>query len=232
MFFLQILLSHRFVVVCSYQSGMQTVRASFSVPGKGGASAVSHHESIEEEERMGRGLKPFRFVDKSELILKENDPEALLSTQSSEEIEAVVEEMQNPTVPSSTSNHSEPTQSGDNSDEDVSNSVAILENIIPGVNEDHIKRDDETSTLKDDNGSESSNNGSGESQYEESEEGTATDEDKSDNEKFSAKFAKLILERNDRDHYVDDLGDGAKLSDTPTGRGMYETECICSTFDF
>ncbi|ALC38760.1 CG16798 [Drosophila busckii] len=65
--------TRRFVVVCSYQSGMQTVRASFTVPGKNGvASAVEQNDPFEpDEDRSGRELRHMRFVDKTELVLKE-----------------------------------------------------------------------------------------------------------------------------------------------------------------
>ncbi|XP_075153627.1 uncharacterized protein LOC142227144 [Haematobia irritans] len=219
--------TRRFVVVCSYQSGMQTVRASFSVPGRGGAAALSQHESIEEEERMGRGLKPFRFVDKSELILKENDPDTMpdnhddahvdvSSTQSSEEIDALVQEMDNPTantfnasaVASHTNDHDK--------EEDNTNAIAILENIIPGVNEDHIKDESSPDTSANDE-----QQPAGHQLLEETmkvHDENEMDDVKGDNEQFSARFAKLILDRNDGYEII--VEDGGKLSDTPTGRAF------------
>uniref|UniRef100_A0A1I8NMP2 ZP domain-containing protein n=1 Tax=Stomoxys calcitrans TaxID=35570 RepID=A0A1I8NMP2_STOCA len=221
--------TRRFVVVCSYQSGMQTVRASFSVPGRGGAAAVSQHESIEEEERMGRGLKPFRFVDKSELILKENDSEENISaTQSSEEVEALVQEMDNPIVSSNqTAEQHEHDNDHDHNteheDEDTTNAVAILENIIPGVNEDHIKAESLYTSrhLKANNDRQQDRQLDEETIEEDGEDEPA----KGDNEQFSARYAKLILERNDRDHDGYDEADGNegeddRLNDTPTGRAF------------
>ncbi|XP_061401108.1 uncharacterized protein LOC133336848 [Musca vetustissima] len=241
--------TRRFVVVCSYQSGMQTVRASFSVPGRGGAVAATH-DSLEEEERMGRGLKPFRFVDKSELILKENNEEES-ATPLSEEIEAVVEEMDNPTVASSL-NQTEITQAAAsageaadttsneevmaaNDDEDATNAVAILENIIPGVNEDHIKANalQQQQQPGEENVEVSSVDEVADNVVSSGDQETKPAEDSADdgnesnvkNERFSAKFAKLILERNDRDQEVAAQarsydGESAKLSDTPTGRAF------------
>ncbi|XP_058979945.1 uncharacterized protein LOC101900435 [Musca domestica] len=234
--------TRRFVVVCSYQSGMQTVRASFSVPGRGGAVAAAH-ESIEEEERMGRGLKPFRFVDKSELILKENDVDTEeAATQSSEETEALVQEMDNPTVDSglnqtevtvATTNHEAEVAGKNhhqedeaNEEEDATNAVAILENIIPGVNEDHIRGNEpqqqqqqETSSVP--AGEDDVEISDGEKLSQESDD---ANKENIENEHFSAKFAKLILERNDRDHELAEGrsydGAASKLSDTPTGRAF------------
>lgn len=131
--------SHRFVVVCSYQSGMQTVRASFSVPGKGGVAAVEH--SNDDEDRKGRLLQPPKFVDKSELVLKENNDEDLssLTTEKNEanETEALVKEIENHSLQA---NETETIISMQNSSEhDVLSAIAWLENIVPNVNEDHIK---------------------------------------------------------------------------------------------
>lgn len=83
------------MVVCSYQSGIQTVRASFTVPGKhaGVAAAVEPNDPFQpDEERLGRELRHMRFVNKSELVLKESNrqqesPE--LQTESQEESESV-----------------------------------------------------------------------------------------------------------------------------------------------
>ncbi|XP_034100941.1 uncharacterized protein LOC117565774 [Drosophila albomicans] len=66
--------TRRFVVVCSYQSGIQTVRASFTVPGKnsGVAAAVEQNDPFQpDDERLGRELRQMRYVNKSELVLKE-----------------------------------------------------------------------------------------------------------------------------------------------------------------
>ncbi|XP_073827217.1 uncharacterized protein [Musca autumnalis] len=231
--------TRRFVVVCSYQSGMQTVRASFSVPGRGGAVATSH-ESLEDEERMGRGLRPFRFVNKSELILKDNDVavegkgegQAEVSTQSSEEVEALVQEMDNPTVATnnnvnetevSADTNEEEAEVGDTSedDEDAENAVAILENIIPGVNEDHIKANalQENQSVSDDD---VAANNVDEKTVEEEIINAAEEESNDANERFSAKFAKLILDRNDNgmEGGSDYEADSAKLSDTATGRAF------------
>uniref|UniRef100_A0A1B0A498 ZP domain-containing protein n=1 Tax=Glossina pallidipes TaxID=7398 RepID=A0A1B0A498_GLOPL len=131
--------TRRFVVVCSYQSGMQTVRASFSVPGKGGVAAVEH--SNDDEDRKGRLLQPPKFVDKSELVLKENNDEDLSSvtTEKNEanETEALVKEIENHSLQA---NETETIISMQNSSEhDVLSAIAWLENIVPNVNEDHIK---------------------------------------------------------------------------------------------
>ncbi|XP_046866959.1 uncharacterized protein LOC6643687 [Drosophila willistoni] len=82
--------TRRFVVVCSYQSGMQTVRASFMVPGKNGvAAAYEPNDPFQpdgEDERFGREMRHMRYVNKSELVLKE--PE-----ESVEQAALVVEEL-------------------------------------------------------------------------------------------------------------------------------------------
>ncbi|XP_030240462.1 uncharacterized protein LOC115562660 [Drosophila navojoa] len=71
--------TRRFVVVCSYQSGMQTVRASFTVPGKHGvAAAIEPNDPFQpDDERLGRELRHMRFVNKSELVLKESESESV-----------------------------------------------------------------------------------------------------------------------------------------------------------
>ncbi|XP_023170462.2 uncharacterized protein LOC111599131 [Drosophila hydei] len=72
--------TRRFVVVCSYQSGMQTVRASFTVPGKnaGVAAAIEPNDPFQpDDERLGRELRHMRFVNKSELVLKESEQESV-----------------------------------------------------------------------------------------------------------------------------------------------------------
>ncbi|XP_034471950.1 uncharacterized protein LOC117779756 [Drosophila innubila] len=71
--------TRRFVVVCSYQSGIQTVRASFTVPGKnaGVAAAVEPNDPFQpDDERLGRELRHMRYVNKSELVLKESESES------------------------------------------------------------------------------------------------------------------------------------------------------------
>ncbi|KAM7354319.1 uncharacterized protein ACRADG_006043 [Cochliomyia hominivorax] len=207
--------TRRFVVVCSYQSGLQTVRASFSVPGRGGASAVQQ-EHYEEEERMGRGLKPMRYVDKSELVLKETDSD----TAASEETEAIIEEMDNPTI---NYNHSKSLAT-----DDTTNAVATLENIIPGVNEEHIKQT-EVNENEDNNKNEQYESETKHSmEYNEGNQSSTSmaatmssnndDEIEDDianleeeHEQFSAKFAKLTLgDDDDSDDFVA----------TPTGRGF------------
>ncbi|XP_037709817.1 uncharacterized protein LOC119547163 [Drosophila subpulchrella] len=94
--------TRRFVVVCSYQSGMQTVRASFTVPGKNGvAAAYEPNDPFEpdEDQRLGRELRQMRYVNKTELVLRE--PESSSDSQSeTESVEqaAVVEQTQPPTT--------------------------------------------------------------------------------------------------------------------------------------
>lgn len=70
---------------------MQTVRASFTVPGKHGvAAAIEPNDPFQpDDERLGRELRHMRFVNKSELVLKESEPE-------SEEQPALVVETQPP----------------------------------------------------------------------------------------------------------------------------------------
>ncbi|XP_043063885.1 uncharacterized protein LOC108098295 [Drosophila ficusphila] len=98
--------TRRFVVVCSYQSGMQTVRASFTVPGKNGvAAAYEPNDPFEpdEDQRLGRELRQMRYVNKTELVLKEPDsspdspPDSPTESDSLEEA-AVVEQTQPPTT--------------------------------------------------------------------------------------------------------------------------------------
>jgi len=95
-----------FVVVCSYQSGMQTVRASFTVPGKNGvAAAYEPNDPFEpdEDQRLGRELRQMRYVNKTELVLRE--PESSSDSQSeTESVEqaAVVEQTQPPTTEQTT----------------------------------------------------------------------------------------------------------------------------------
>ncbi|TMW48803.1 hypothetical protein DOY81_006117 [Sarcophaga bullata] len=221
--------TRRFVVVCSYQSGLQTVRASFSVPGRGGASAVQQ-DQYEEDERMGRGLKPMRYVDKSELILKETtEEESTNAVSTSEETQAMVEEMDNPTINYNNSSIA---------DDVITNAVATLENISPGVDEKYIK-ETETSENEQQNGevntetmnsdkeiqaenlTEQSNTTTDESEKEEEKEDEK--EPKEGHEKFSAKFAKLTRELNEQEvqplRRVDSINDGDDMfSLTSTGR--------------
>lgn len=78
---------YRFVVICTYQPDTLTIRASFSVPGRGAAAVSSDWE---ESDRSGRQRK-FRMVGKSSLVLKEDYdaadstvPEESLSTATSD----------------------------------------------------------------------------------------------------------------------------------------------------
>ncbi|EDV31473.1 uncharacterized protein Dana_GF15375, isoform A [Drosophila ananassae] len=90
--------TRRFVVVCSYQSGMQTVRASFTVPGKNGvAAAYEPNDPFEpdDDQRLGRELRQMRYVNKSELVLRE--PNSQPEAESVEEA-AVVQETQPPST--------------------------------------------------------------------------------------------------------------------------------------
>ncbi|KAH8249273.1 hypothetical protein KR032_007999 [Drosophila birchii] len=97
--------TRRFVVVCSYQSGMQTVRASFTVPGKNGvAAAYEPNDPFEpdEDQRLGRELRQMRYVNKTELVLREPESEPQTNPESeseSGEQATVVEEIQ-PLAPS------------------------------------------------------------------------------------------------------------------------------------
>ncbi|EDX05609.1 uncharacterized protein LOC6732920 [Drosophila simulans] len=94
--------TRRFVVVCSYHSGMQTVRASFTVPGKNGvAAAYEPNDPFEpdEDQRLGRELRQMRYVNKTELVLRESDSQRD-SQSDSESVEqaAVVEQAPTPTT--------------------------------------------------------------------------------------------------------------------------------------
>ncbi|KNC22947.1 hypothetical protein FF38_13751 [Lucilia cuprina] len=229
----------------SYQSGLQTVRASFSVPGRGGASAVQQ-DHYDEEERMGRGLKPMRYVDKSELVLKETTENNRVGA--SEETQAMVEEMDNPTINYNNSLHDDNDDASlVTTDDDQTNAVATLENIIPGINEEHIKHQqqtevneneeqnkvqDEESELKH---SIEYNEGSGvaattnvnddandDIEDEEADVAAANVVDieaKHDQQQFSAKFAKLTLDRNENAQVDEDDSDD-DFGATPTGRGF------------
>ncbi|XP_036329659.1 uncharacterized protein LOC118741792, partial [Rhagoletis pomonella] len=134
--------TRRFVVVCSFQSGMQTVRASFTVPGSDGVAAAVENDPFEPDERLGREQRYMRFVDKSALVLKEHPllepmpPAAHTLPLASDESIAMVEEV---TDAVNISNN----QSVETDGSDVPNSVALLEDIVPGVNERHIKHENE-----------------------------------------------------------------------------------------
>ena len=116
---------------------MQTVRASFSVPGRGGVASVEENDPFQpdsEENRMGRGQRLMKYVDKSALVLKEEDDDAVadlsIAAKSSEESEALVKEIKEA--------HNSTQQQTAMAD-DVQNTVAMLENIVPGLNEQDIK---------------------------------------------------------------------------------------------
>lgn len=83
------------MVVCSYQSGIQTVRASFTVPGKhaGVAAAVEPNDPFQpDDERLGRELRHMRFVNKSELVLKESAAEEESQASEAESLSESVEQ--------------------------------------------------------------------------------------------------------------------------------------------
>lgn len=220
---------NRFVVVCSYQSGLQTVRASFSVPGRGGASAVhSDHDGREEEERMGRGLKPMRYVDKSALILKES--EATEDNVASEETMATVEQMDNPTI----NYNSSATNAW--AANDATSAVAALESSLAGENEERIKKTEVEKTNNDQhketeikyNGENDKNISNANSltttsvgdlnggDYESTAAGLEDNHDAHEN--FSARYDKLTLQLSDRPSNAL-KHDGAEFGTTPTGRG-------------
>ncbi|XP_012159110.1 uncharacterized protein LOC101462820 [Ceratitis capitata] len=149
--------TRRFVVVCSFQSGMQTVRASFTVPGSDGVAAAVENDPFEPDDRLGREQRYMRFVDKSALVLKEHTaplepapPAAHTQALSSDESIALVEEVTD-AVNQNGSSKSE--NSGINpllNDEsnEVPNSVALLEDILPGVNEQDIRHENEVLKLQ------------------------------------------------------------------------------------
>lgn len=69
--------TRRFLVVCSYQQEMLTVRASFLVPGKGGAAAPEtspEWQKISQPSRNARE-RQFKLVGRNALVLKEEDKE-------------------------------------------------------------------------------------------------------------------------------------------------------------
>lgn len=66
--------TRRFLVICTYQPDTLTVRASFAVPGKGGASPLP--ADWDSTGRNGRE-RQFRMVGKNSLVLKENDPDRI-----------------------------------------------------------------------------------------------------------------------------------------------------------
>ncbi|XP_014094666.2 uncharacterized protein [Bactrocera oleae] len=137
--------TRRFVVVCSFQSGMQTVRASFTVPGSDGVAAAVENDPFEPDDRLGREQRHMRFVDKSALVLKEHAPLEPIApaarTQSleSDESIALVQEVTDAANSSSESSVANELLTVDNTD--VPNSVAMLEDIVPGINEQHIKHE-------------------------------------------------------------------------------------------
>ncbi|XP_034666810.1 uncharacterized protein LOC117900521 isoform X2 [Drosophila subobscura] len=97
--------TRRFVVVCSYQSGMQTVRASFTVPGKNGvAAAYEPNDPFEpdDDQRLGRELRQMRYVNKSELVLRESESES----ESVEQAALVEEALEETTLPAVHNNNS------------------------------------------------------------------------------------------------------------------------------
>uniref|UniRef100_A0A0K8U6F0 ZP domain-containing protein n=1 Tax=Bactrocera latifrons TaxID=174628 RepID=A0A0K8U6F0_BACLA len=137
--------TRRFVVVCSFQSGMQTVRASFTVPGSDGVAAAVENDPFEPDDRLGREQRYMRFVDKSALVLKENAPlepiapAAHTHSLESDESIALVQEVTEAANVSSERSVDNELLTVDSSD--VPNSVALLEDIVPGVNEQHIKHE-------------------------------------------------------------------------------------------
>lgn len=132
-------------MVCSFQSGMQTVRASFTVPGSDGVAAAVENDPFEPDDRLGREQRHMRFVDKSALVLKEHAPLEPIApaarTQSleSDESIALVQEVTDAANSSSESSVANELLTVDNTD--VPNSVAMLEDIVPGINEQHIKHE-------------------------------------------------------------------------------------------
>lgn len=149
----------RFVVVCSFQSGMQTVRASFTVPGSDGVAAAVENDPFEPDDRLGREQRYMRFVDKSALVLKEHaplepaSPAARTQALDSDESIALVEEVTDAANVSSESINNENNNNATNEQltddrSDVPNSIALLEDIVPGVNERHIKHENELLKLQ------------------------------------------------------------------------------------
>ncbi|KAH8255368.1 hypothetical protein KR038_001680 [Drosophila bunnanda] len=130
--------TRRFVVVCSYQSGMQTVRASFTVPGKNGvAAAYEPNDPFEpdEDQRLGRELRQMRYVNKTELVLREPesepqaDPKDPESESESGEQATVVEETQ---PPSPSTEQASPLRGGQGRALDFNEASNLLEE-EPGV---------------------------------------------------------------------------------------------------
>lgn len=67
--------TRRFLVVCSYSQEMLTVRASFMVPGKGGAAVPEtspEWQKIAQPSRNARE-RQFKLVGRNALVLKENE---------------------------------------------------------------------------------------------------------------------------------------------------------------
>ncbi|XP_067623633.1 uncharacterized protein [Eurosta solidaginis] len=144
--------TRRFVVVCSFQSGMQTVRASFTVPGSDGVASAVENDPFEPDDRLGREQRFMRFVDKSALILKEHtplepaSPAARTQLQDSDESLALVEEITDTFNESSASSTTKENNNLEHSD--VPNSVVLLEDIVPGVNEQGIKHENDVLKLQ------------------------------------------------------------------------------------
>ena len=65
--------TRRFLVVCSYQHDMLTVRASFSVPGKGGVETSPEWQKISQPPSRNARERQFKLVGRNALVLKEND---------------------------------------------------------------------------------------------------------------------------------------------------------------
>ncbi|XP_011178563.2 uncharacterized protein LOC105209699 [Zeugodacus cucurbitae] len=151
--------TRRFVVVCSFQSGMQTVRASFTVPGSDGVAAPVENDPFEPDDRLGREQRHMRFVDKSALVLKEHTPlepaapAAHTQALESDESIALVQEVTDSANISAEGRSNESSNNAANEllavdGNDAPNSVAMLEDIVPGVNEQHIKHADEELKLQ------------------------------------------------------------------------------------
>ncbi|XP_053959372.1 uncharacterized protein LOC128863957 [Anastrepha ludens] len=149
--------TRRFVVVCSFQSGMQTVRASFTVPGSDGVAAPVDNDPFEPDDRLGREQRYMHFVDKSALVLKEPAPlepappaahtQALASDESVALVEEVIDTANSSYRYNDNTNNVASELSAVDSN-DVPNSVALLEDIVPGVNEQHIKHEDKVLKLQ------------------------------------------------------------------------------------
>lgn len=111
---------------------MQTVRASFTVPGKVGVAAAVQNDPFEPDERTGREDRQMRYVNKSALVMKEQSAFEEISTEVG--VTASVKEVQNPELDFIDSSKRA---------KDATVTTAIPEDIIPGVNEQHIGHDNE-----------------------------------------------------------------------------------------